>query len=179
MATLKEASKSARRGRAFSAVAPVLCNQLPVELCLALSRLMFRKLMKTWLFREAFQCNPAGRTCCFLCLLLEWFASCFSLWSTLISSIDSLSYCVVVVFSSSDSHFIKTSICPTLASYVWMLWGPGEAQRRATTRTFSGVATSPWNSLPPEVRLAHSLLGFRRQFMAWLFSQAFLSFRPK
>ena len=50
--------KLSSRARAFFAVALTSWNQLPEELCLAPSLQMFRRLLKTLLFREALHSDP-------------------------------------------------------------------------------------------------------------------------
>ena len=79
--------------------------------------------------------------------------------------------------SLSECLSLKISTYPTQISSMGMhrVATPGEAQKSTThNQAFSVVATSLWNSLPPEVWLAPSLLRFRSQPKTWLFSQVFL-----
>ena len=52
--TLGEAWKEKTRNRAFLAVAPRLWNALPTEIRLAPSLGVFKRQLKTWLFKQAF-----------------------------------------------------------------------------------------------------------------------------
>ena len=50
----REARRERTRNWAFLAVAPLLWNSLPPEICLAPSLGVFKGKLKTWLFRQAF-----------------------------------------------------------------------------------------------------------------------------
>ena len=52
--TPREAWKEKTRNRAFSAVAPRLWNNLPPDIRAAPSLGIFKKQLKTWMFRQAF-----------------------------------------------------------------------------------------------------------------------------
>ena len=52
--TPREARKEKTRNRAFSAVAPTLRNNLPPEIRTAPLLGIFKKQLKTWMFRQAF-----------------------------------------------------------------------------------------------------------------------------
>ena len=65
----REVWKERTRNRDFSAVAPSLCNNLPVEIRLAPSLGVFRSKLKAWLFEQA--------SCCilnFICYHLAFIA---------------------------------------------------------------------------------------------------------
>lgn len=56
---------------------------------------------------------------------------------------------------------------------------PKAALKSATwNRAFLVVAPLVWNSLPPEIRLAPPLFGFRKQVATWIFSQTFNGLTP-
>lgn len=84
-------------------------------------------------------------------------------------------------FYLADHLSFKTSTHPTYTSHIgrFQITTLKEAQKPVTrNQTFSMVPTSLQNSLPPEMHLAPSFLGFWRQWMTWLFSQAFQHFAP-